>query len=82
MGHEFGALDEYAPPAAGYPSTGDLTSGYLGVRNGNADQGGSTHYDCIMRGSQQTLDSFRVGHAVPVDDGPDGPAGQRLGLAS
>jgi len=61
MGHIFGALDEYAPPAAGYPSTGDLTSGYLGVRNGNADQGGSTHYDCIMRGSQQTLDSFQSG---------------------
>jgi hypothetical protein len=58
MGHVFGALDEYRPPTAGYPSTGDLTSGYLGVRNGNADQGGSTHYDCIMRGSQQTLNSF------------------------
>jgi hypothetical protein len=58
MGHVFGALDEYAPPAPGYPSTGNLTSGYLGVRNGNADQGGVTHYDCIMRGSQQTLDSF------------------------
>jgi hypothetical protein len=58
MGHVFGALDEYRPPTAGYPSTGDLTSGYLGVRNGNADQGGSTHYDCIMRGSRQTLDSF------------------------
>ena len=36
MGHVFGALDEYEPPAPGYPSTGDLTSGYLGVRNGNA----------------------------------------------
>jgi hypothetical protein len=61
MGHVFGALDEYKPPVTGYPSTGDLTSGYLGVRNGNADQGGSTHYDCIMRGSQQTLDSFQTG---------------------
>jgi hypothetical protein len=61
MGHIFGALDEYEPPVAGYPSTGDLRSGYLGVLNGNADQGGKTHYDCIMRGSQQTLDSFRYG---------------------
>jgi hypothetical protein len=61
MGHEFGALDEYAPPTPGYPSTGDLTAGYLGVRNGNADRGGTTHLECIMRGSQQTLDSFRSG---------------------
>ena len=61
MGHVFGALDEYAPPGPGYPSTPHLYSGYLGVRNGNADQGGSTHYDCIMRGSQQTVDSFDFG---------------------
>ena len=27
MGHVFGALDEYAPPAPGYPSTGDLRRG-------------------------------------------------------
>ena len=60
-GHIFGALDEYPPPVAGYPSTGDLRSGYLGVLNGNAEQGGRTHYDCIMRGSQQTVDSFRYG---------------------
>ena len=40
MGHVFGALDEYEPPAPGYPSTGDLTSGYLGVRNSNAVSGG------------------------------------------
>ena len=40
MGHVFGALDEYEPPVRGYPSTGDLTSGYLGVRNGNAVRGG------------------------------------------
>jgi hypothetical protein len=61
MGHIFGALDEYPPPVAGYPSTGGLRSGYLGVLNGNAEQGGRTHYDCIMRGSQQTVDSFRYG---------------------
>jgi hypothetical protein len=72
MGHEFGALDEYKPPAAGYPSTGDLTSGYLGVRNGNADQGGTTHYDCIMRGSQQTLDSFRSGTLCRWTEGQTG----------
>ena len=81
MGHVFGALDEYRPPTAGYPSTGDLTSGYLGVRNGNADQGGSTHYDCIMRGSRQTIDSFRFG-SFALDDRPDRAARQRRRLAT
>ena len=58
MGHVFGALDEYAPPRPGYPSTGDLTAGYLGVRNRNAVKGGTTDLPCIMRGSQATLDAF------------------------
>ena len=61
MGHVFGALDEYTPPAPGYPSTGDLRSGYLGVRNGNAVSGGTTDLPCIMRGSNGTLDAFAAG---------------------
>jgi hypothetical protein len=62
MGHVFGALDEYAPPAAGYPSTGNLTSGYLGVRNGNAVVGGNGGaQSCIMLGSNGTLSAFRDG---------------------
>ena len=61
MGHVFGALDEYAPPSAGYPSTGDLTSGYLGVRNRNAVSGGTTDLPCIMRGSNDTLNAFATG---------------------
>jgi hypothetical protein len=62
MGHVFGALDEYEPPAAGYPSTGDLTSGYLGVRNGNAVVGGNGGAQpCIMLGSNGTLAAFRDG---------------------
>ncbi len=39
IGHIFGALDEYAPPTRGYPSTGNLYSGYLWVQNGNAVAG-------------------------------------------
>ncbi len=61
MGHVFGALDEYEPPAPGYPSTGDLRSGYLGVLNGNAVSGGSTDLPCIMRGSNGTLSAFATG---------------------
>jgi hypothetical protein len=61
MGHQFGALDEYEPPYPGYPSTGGLTSGYLGVKNRNAVRGGTTDQLCIMRGSQDTLDSFVSG---------------------
>ena len=61
MGHVFGALDEYAPPVPGYPSTGDLTSGYLGVRNRNAVRGGTTDLPCIMRGSNGTLNAFAAG---------------------
>jgi hypothetical protein len=62
MGHVFGALDESAPPAAGYPSTGDLRSGYLGVLNGNAVIGGNGGArPCIMLGSNGTLSAFRDG---------------------
>jgi hypothetical protein len=62
MGHVFGALDEYAPPAPGYPSTGNLRSGYLGVLNGNAVVGGNggTH-PCIMLGSNSTISAFQNG---------------------
>ncbi len=61
MGHVFGALDEYRPPVAGYPSTGDLRSGYLGVRNGNAVRGGTTDLPCIMRGSDAMMNAFAAG---------------------
>jgi hypothetical protein len=72
MGHIFGALDEYAPPAPGYPSTGDLTSGYLGVRNRNAVSGGTTDYLCIMRGSNDTLNAFAGGVLCPSTIGQTG----------
>jgi hypothetical protein len=72
MGHVFGALDEYAPPRTGYPSTGDLTSGYLGVRNRNAVKGGTTDLACIMRGSQATLDAFVMGELCPSSLGQTG----------
>lgn len=72
MGHVFGALDEYAPPRPGYPSTGGLTSGYLGVRNRNAVKGGSTDLPCIMRGSQATLDAFALGDLCPSSLGQTG----------
>lgn len=72
IGHVFGALDEYAPPRPGYPSTGDLTSGYLGVRNRNAVKGGTTHLPCIMRGSQATLDAFALGELCPSSVGQTG----------
>jgi hypothetical protein len=62
MGHVFGALDEYAPPAPGYPSTGNLRSGYLGVLNGNAVVGGNGGAEpCIMLGSNGTLSAFASG---------------------
>jgi hypothetical protein len=62
MGHVFGALDEYAPPVPGYPSTGDLRSGYLGVLNRNAVVGGNGGAQpCIMLGSNGTLDAFASG---------------------
>jgi hypothetical protein len=72
MGHVFGALDEYVPPRSGYPSTGDLTSGYLGVRNRNAVKGGSTDLLCLMRGSQETLDAFVTGDLCPSTAGQTG----------
>jgi len=72
MGHVFGALDEYAPPRPGYPSTGDLTSGYLGVRNRNAVKGGTTDLPCLMRGSQATLDAFFLGDLCPSSVGQTG----------
>jgi hypothetical protein len=72
MGHVFGALDEYPPPRPGYPSTGGLASGYLGVRNRNAVQGGTTDLPCIMRGSQATLDAFTLGDLCPSSVGQTG----------
>lgn len=62
VGHVFGALDEYTPPAPGYPSTGNIRSGYLGVLNGNAVVGGNGGArPCIMLGSNATLTAFRDG---------------------
>ena len=72
MGHQFGALDEYAPPYPGYPSTGGLFSGYLGVKNRNAVRGGTTDLLCIMRGSQETLDAFADGQLCPSTVGQTG----------
>jgi hypothetical protein len=59
IGHVFGALDEYAPPTPGYPSTGDLYSGYLWVRNKNAVRGGTTNDACIMRGGNSGLAAYQ-----------------------
>lgn len=62
MGHVFGTLDEYRPPVAGYPSTGNLRSGYLGVLNGNAVVGGNGGAEpCIMLGGSDTLSAFVYG---------------------
>jgi hypothetical protein len=72
IGHVFGALDEYKPPSAGYPSTGALTGGYLGVRNSNAESGGTTDHLCLMRGGQQTLDAFRSRALCPATIGQTG----------
>ena len=72
MGHVFGALDEYVPPRPGYPSTGDLTSGYLGVQNRNAVKRGTTDLPCLMRGSQATLDAFAIGDLCPSSVGQTG----------
>jgi len=72
MGHQFGALDEYMPPYPGYPSTGGLFSGYLGVKNRNALRGGTTDLLCIMRGSQETLDAFASGRLCPSTVGQTG----------
>ena len=72
MGHVFGALDEYAPPFSGYPSSGALFSGYLGVRNRNAVKGGTTDLPCIMRGSQETLDAFAYGDLCASSIGQTG----------
>ena len=62
MGHVFGALDEYAPPAPGYPSTGDLTLRL--PRRAQRQRGaaaGRPTCRCIMRGSNATLDAFAAG---------------------
>jgi hypothetical protein len=72
MGHQFGALDEYEPPYPGYPSTGGLFAGYLGVKNRNAVRGGVTDHPCLMRGSQETLDAFFAGYLCPSTIGQAG----------
>ena len=64
MGHQFGALDEYEPPYPGYPSTGGLFAGYLGVKNRNAVRGGVTEHLCLMRGVSR--DAGRLPLRVPV----------------
>jgi hypothetical protein len=73
IGHVFGALDEYSPPSRGYPSTGDLRSGYLGVRNGNAVVGGNGGaHRCLMLGANATLSAFRDGDLCPWTRGQTG----------
>jgi hypothetical protein len=59
IGHVFGALDEYSPPTAGYPSTGNLFSGYLWVQNRNAVSGGTTNDVCIMRGGAEGIAAYQ-----------------------
>jgi hypothetical protein len=72
VGHIFGALDEYAPPVDGYPSTGDLFSGYLWVRNRNAVVGGTTDYACLMRGGAEALQAYVDGEVCPSTHGQVG----------
>jgi hypothetical protein len=73
MGHVFGALDEYYMPASsGYPSGGDLHSGYLWVRNANAELTGTTDYPCIMRGGDTALTAYRNGELCPSSRGQVG----------
>ena len=72
MGHVFGALDEYWPTEPGYPSTGNLTSGYLGVKNSNAQEGGTTDVACIMRGGWDSMSAFAAGKLCTATRGQDG----------
>jgi hypothetical protein len=65
LGHVFGALDEYRPPFPGYPSTGELRSGYLGALNGNALKGGSTDLPCIMRGGREAIAAYGARELCP-----------------
>ena len=58
IGHVFGALDEYKA-TAGYPSTGNLFSGYLWVQNKNAVVGGKTNDVCIMRGGAEGIAAYQ-----------------------
>ena len=67
IGHIFGALDEYAPPAPGYPSTGNLYSGYLWVQNKNAVVRGTTNDVCIMRGGSEGIAAYE---GQPYDGQP------------
>ena len=77
MGHVFGALDEYAPPSPGYPSTGDLTSGYLGraqpQRRERRDHGPAVHHARLQRDAERV----RERRALPLDDRTDRAAGRR-----
>jgi hypothetical protein len=73
MGHVFGALDEYyMPPSSGYPSGGSLSSGYLWVRNTNAEGTGTTDYSCIMRGGDQSIAAYRGQDICPSTRGQVG----------
>ena len=72
FGHVFGALDEYAVDDPSYPSGGSLTSGYLGVRNSNAQTGGTTNFPCIMRGGTDSMYAFAHGSLCPSTRGQDG----------
>ena len=81
MGHVFGALDEYAPPAPGYPSTGDsvgLSRGAQPQRGERGNHGPAVHHARLQRDSERV----RQRRALPLDDRTDRAAGQRCGFAT
>jgi hypothetical protein len=74
MGHVFGALDEYyMPPSSGYPSGSDLSSGYLWVRNANAeDSSGWAPHPCIMRAGDVGIRAYLDHDLCPSSRGQVG----------
>ncbi len=74
MGHVFGALDEYyMPPSSGYPSGSDLHSGYLWVRNANAENSfGRAPLPCIMRGGDVGIIAYLDRDVCPSTRGQVG----------
>jgi hypothetical protein len=74
MGHIFGALDEYyMPPSSGYPSGPNLHSGYLWVRNANAEDAfGDAPYSCIMRAGDVGITAYLGGDLCPSTRGQVG----------
>jgi hypothetical protein len=75
IGHVFGALDEYWGPLD--YSGPNLYSGYLWVRNANAERGGSTNYPCIMRAGIDSIEAYRNGQICPSTRGQVGARDSR-----